>query len=358
LKKSGVGDDVSKKAAELSALGASKGGTARAARLSADERRRIAQQAAKARWGEEIHFAPYPGEIVIGDIVIPCAVLEDETRVLSQAAVLRALGRNPEKSLRAYGEDAEVRPPFVAADNLQEFITDDLRETLNPIRYRVAGDRQNNPSWGYQARLLPLICGVYIQAWKNGKLHNTQEDVAKAAGVLLQGLAHVGIEALVDEATGYQDVRQKNALAKILEAYIDKVLQPWVQTFPTDFYKELFRLRNLDWPKGSVQRPRYFGALTNDIVYRRLAPGVLEELKRVQDRDDSGRPKHKLFQRLTTNVGYPKLREHLGSVVTLMKLSRNWGEFHILLDRIHPKYGETMPLPFDDDIRDDIGTGL
>lgn len=163
---------------------------------------RIAQNAAKARWGGAIHFAPYPGVIEIGDISIPCAVLVDETRILSQVAVLRALGRNPEKSLRAHGEEAEVRPPFLAANNLQEFITDELRELLVPIRYRVAMDKQNNPSWCYRAALLPTICGVYMQAWRAGKLHKNQEDIAKFAGVLLEGLALVGIEALVDEATG------------------------------------------------------------------------------------------------------------------------------------------------------------
>jgi hypothetical protein len=91
-------------------------------------------------------------------------------------------------------------------------------------------------------------------------------------------------------------------------------LQPWVRTFPADYYRQIFRLRDLEYPKLLVKRPRYFGTLTNDIVYRRLAPGVLAELKRVQLKDDEGRPKHKLFQRLTTNRGYPQPREHLGSV--------------------------------------------
>lgn len=73
-------------------------------------------------------------------------------------------------------------------------------------------------------------------------------------------------------------------------------------------------------------------------MYKRLAPGVLEELKRVQERDESGRPRHKLFQRLTLNVGYPALREHLGSVVTLMKVSKDWNDFRVKIDRIHPRY--------------------
>ena len=174
----------------------------------------------------------------------------------------------------------------------------------------------------------------------------------------MRGLAHVGIIALVDEATGYQEVRAKDALARILEAFIAKELQAWVHTFPDDFYREIFRLRGLEFPKDRVKRPKYFGILTNDIVYKRLAPGVLEELKRVTPRSDRGYPKHKLFQRLTSNVGYPKLREHLGSVVTMMKLSQEWGDFLEKLDRIHPRYGDQLPLPFDYDGERDDGRGL
>jgi hypothetical protein len=179
-------------------------------------------------------------------------------------------------------------------------------------------------------------------------LRKSQTPASDAAEILVRGLARTGIIALVDEVTGYQEVRAKNDLAKILEAYVAKELQPWVQTFPTDYYREMFRLRGLEFPHSTVRRPQYFGSLTNDIVYKRLAPGVLEELKRVQVRSASGRPKHKLFQKLTTNIGYPKLREHMGSVVTLMKLSKNWDDFRLKLDQIHPRIGDTIPLPLDD----------
>lgn len=159
----------------------------------------------------------------------------------------------------------------------------------------------------------------------------------------------MGIISLVDEATGYQDIRASDALARILEAFIASELQPYVQTFPTDFYRELFRLRGLSYPNSPVQRPQYFGHLTNDIVYKRLAPSVLEELKKVQLKNEAGRPRHKLFQRLTNNIGYPKLREHLGSVVMLMKLCKDWDEFKYQLDRFHPRFGDTMMLPFSDE---------
>jgi len=76
---------------------------------------------------------------------------------------------------------------------------------------------------------------------------------------LVRGVARVGIIALVDEATGYQRERAKDALARILDAFMAKELQPWLRTFPTDFYQEMFRLRGLEYPSGTVQRPRYSG---------------------------------------------------------------------------------------------------
>jgi hypothetical protein len=56
-------------------------------------------------------------------------------------------------------------------------------------------------------------------------------------------------------------------------------------------------------------------------------------------------------------AGYPKLREHLGSVVTIMKLSRDWQDFTIKLDQIHPRVGDTIPLHLDD-YQPDNGKGL
>jgi hypothetical protein len=83
---------------------------------------------------------------------------------------------------------------------------------------------------------------------------------------------------------------------------------------------------------------------------------VLEGLKRVKA--EEGKPRDKLFQRLTSNIGYPKLREHLGSVGVIMKLSNDWGDFIEKLDRLHPRYGETIQLPFEYEREKDDGKGL
>ena len=64
-------------------------------------------------------------------------------------------------------------------------------------------------------------------------LQKQQEHVAKQAEILVRGFARIGIIALVDEATGYQRDREKDALAKILQAWVAKEIQAWVQTFPS-----------------------------------------------------------------------------------------------------------------------------
>lgn len=237
---------------------------------------------------------------------------------------------------------------------LARFVTDEVLERCRPIIFRLRGSR----AVGYRAEVLPEICEILLRANDANPLPYNQQPTVARAEILVRGLARVGIIAMVDEATGYQEVRARDALAQILELFIAKELQAYVRTFPDDFYRHIFRLRGLDYPDSTVQRPKYFGHITNDIVYKRLAPGVLEELQRVNPRDESGRRKSKYFQHLTTNHGYPKLREHLGSVVTLMKLSTSWSDFMLKLDHIHPRIGDTLPLPFDELTGPDTGLGL
>lgn len=327
-------------------IGRAKGGYARAEALSPRKRQEIARHAAAARWSGEIKTATHGSAdhpLRIGDIEIPCYVLEDERRVVVQSGMIAALGMTKGGSSHRGGTRLAK---FVTSRTLGPFASELVRQgTQEPILFRTPS---GNTALGFEATILADICDAVLAARKDGKLQKQQEHIADRAEILVRGFARVGIVALVDEATGFQRDRAKDALAKILEAFIAKELQPYLRTFPGDYYGEMFRLRGLQYPKDLVKRPQYFGMLTNDIVYKRLAPGVLDELKRVTPKLESGRHRDKLFQRLTANVGYPKLREHLGSIVTMMKLSDNWHEFMTKLDRLHPRYGDQMQLPFDD----------
>jgi hypothetical protein len=336
---------------EVTPTGRARGGEARARKLSAQERQNIAKRAASARWETddlpEAVASSGDTPLRIADVELDAYVLEDGTRVLSQAGFLRALGRNKRAATRSL-----TVPPMLQGAAFEPFLTPEILEASQPVSFRAPNRKRAN---GYRAELLPRVCELYLKARDAGTLAPNQRPIAVKAEILMRAFATLGIVALVDEATGYQEMRARNALTTILEAFVAKELQPWLKTFPDSYYREMFRLRGLSYPNGTVQRPQYFGHLTNDIVYRRLAPGVLQELNDVAEKTDGGRPRHRLFQRLTNNVGYPKLREHLGSVVAIMKLSNDWNEFKTKLDQIHPRYGDTMTLPFD---WDDNGRGL
>jgi hypothetical protein len=230
---------------------------------------------------------------------------------------------------------------FTAGDRLKPYVSKHLSEvTENPIRFKTLAGLL---AYGYEARVLADLCEAVLAARKAGVLQKQQEHIAAQCEILMRGFARVGIDALVDEATGYQDVRDRNALAKILEAYVAKEIQDYMETFPPNFYKEMFRLRKIPYT-GQVKRPQYIGCLTNDLVYARLAPGVLDELRQKNPVVvEKGRRKDKHYKWLTENVGYRELVKHLDSVVSLMKASDSWDQFKKMLDRAKPKLTE-LPL--------------
>jgi len=283
--------------------------------------------------------AMYDGELHIGKAVISCAVLEDGTRVLSQRGFAKALGASKPGSMtrRAAGH----LPVFLAAKNLKPFVDDELTAAAKPIPYQPKAG--GGKALGVNAEALPKICEVWLKARDENALTKSQLHLAEGADLLIRGLAHVGIIALVDEATGFQDDRTKKALAEILEQYLAKELQKWVKTFPNEYYKEMFRLRGWPYNEKSTKRAPLVGKLTNNIVYDRLAPTIRTELEKKNPKLPSGKRKHKHFQHLSENSGHPKLREHLASVTTLMKVASNWRKFMDMLNRALPKYGN-LPL--------------
>ena len=137
-------------------------------------------------------------------------------------------------------------------------------------------------------------------------------------------------------------IREGNALAKILEKFIAKELQPWTLTFPNKFYEEICRLRGWD-DILSVRRPSVVGRITNDVVYERLAPGVLVELREKNPVLPEGYRAQRHHQWLTPDLGHPKLRQHLADVMLLMKISPSWNVFKRHLDMACPKPGEKPP---------------
>lgn len=322
------------------------GGIKRAESLSSDERKRIASDAAKTRWKDlaDLPNAEYKGEVVIGDIRIPCAVLEDGRRVLSEHGITTALGSRSgaSKRIKKVSEsDGAPLPIFLAPGQLKGLISSELMD--GPLKEITYKDGQRKVT-GYSAEILPTVCDIWLKARELGALQKQQLQRAFKAEILMRGLAHVGIIALVDEATGYQAVRERQALQHILEAFIAKELQPWVKTFPDEFYDHLFRLRGWERNKIGTKKPGVVAFYTVNLIYERLAPGVLEELKKKAPRAENGKRKHKLFQNLTPEIGHPKLKEHISNVLTLQRVSEDWGTFMKMMDKALPKFCDGKQL--------------
>jgi P63C domain-containing protein len=294
--------------------------------------------------------ATHRGELKIGNAVLDAAVLEDGTRVLSRAGFIRAIGRKGKaKGGRQY--DAEFKVPvFLTASNLKPFITEDLDKNSEPLLYkpitRAGRLASGRPIYGYRANFLPQVCGVFLDAKDAGVLLPNQEHIAEQCKILLRGFATVGITALVDEATGYQEVRDRQALQAILDKFLRKEFAAWAKRFPDEFYEQMFRLRGWQWRGMRVNRPSVVGNYTKDLVYQRLAPGILEELERKNPKDDKGYRKSKHHQWLTEDIGHPALSQHLHATMALMRSATTWDQFYRAMQRAFPKQNTTMLLDF------------
>lgn len=323
--------------------GKAKGGKARAEKLSPEERSEIGRKGASARWhgSDDIQKASHYGAIKITpDVEIPCAVLKDGTRLISERGIIKALGGKRGGShwqRKKSGTDGADLPIYLSAKNIIPFINDELRTALNNrIPYKTP--KGGAISYGLEATLLPQVCDVWLKARDEDRLLRSQIKMSIAADMLMRSFAKVGIIALVDEATGYQDERQQDALQKLLAIYLTEEKLRWAKMFPNEFYKELFRLRGWAYNPLDQRKPKIVGKLTNEVIYEKLPPGVLKKLRElnpVKNRKTYRRGAAH-FQYLSADVGQPDLRDHFLQVLPLMRVSDTWRGFIKLLNRAMP----------------------
>lgn len=70
----------------------------------------------------------------------------------------------------------------------------------------------------------------------------------------------------------------------------------------------MFRLRGWQWRGMKVNRPQVVAKYTNDFVWDRLAPGLLDELRRRSPKGERGARSTKFHQYLTEDIGHPQLQ--------------------------------------------------
>lgn len=296
------------------------------------KRREICKKAGNERWHPSTPLAPYNGTLKLGDYEIPCDVLEDGTRLLRRKEFIKAMGK-----ARPSGEDTrraqeDNLPIFATANNLTPYLTQEMRLASPEIIYRLPNGQKVN---GFPSRSLPDACEVYLKARDAGVLQKQQIIIANHCEIMLRAFARVGLDALIDEVTGYEHVRDRNALQKLLEKYVYDEVREWTKRFPDDFFQHAYKIHGWQYPRlTGKNHPQYLGKFINKYIYDKMPPGVLEELKKKNPTNENGNRQHRHHQFLTEDIGNEKLKEQLNVVTTIMKISDDMNEFKKLIERV------------------------
>ena len=324
------------------------GGRARAAKLTKEERSEIARLGGLAKKAKmldaKLPIATHKGVLKIGDLQIPCFVLEDGRRVISGRGMTAAIG------MKGRGQGvARISSLKV----INTFENNSLSVAIkSPIQFTGGSPKVGIPSDGFEATVLQDLCEALLQA-RDADLLTTEAErrYIQFADMLIRSFARVGIVALVDEATGFQSDRPADALERYLEKLISRELAAWVKKFPDEFYENIYKLKGWPWPGMGKNRYSVVGNYTRDLVFERLAPGLLPELEKKTPKDEKGNRPNKLHQWLTKDIGDPMLAQHMHTLVMFQRLAiangHSWQRFVKTVDQVLPKRGSTLELPLD-----------
>lgn len=329
-------------ARELSKLGAKKGGRARASVMTAEERSEQARAAAQARWrkrkSEEAPVEATEEESLVADVVpitedmplphsllkgtlpmagveLECHVLSDGRRVFTQREIVRILSGQTNGDLGRYLSRNQLYSPGSIDNEI--------------IRFKIPGT--GGPANGYEATLLIQICELYLDARDQNRLHPSQEKLARVAETVIRACAKVGIIALIDEATGFQEVRKKNALRLKLQAFISEDMQEWARMFPEEFWLELARLEGTRYSPRN--RPLRWGKYVMMFVYDAIDEDIGKKLREINPHPQHRRNHHQWLK----DFGREKVNNHIQQVIAIMKLCDDMPEFRRKFDRVYSK---------------------
>lgn len=346
----------------------SKGGIARRDALTAEQRSEIARKASLARWakadvipapsndGEKpVQITINPEDIVEADVTnlpvakyrgylnivgmdVPCYVLSNGQRVIGRTSATEVLtGIKGGGALEKY-LSVRALEPFVNMHLVLERMLAFRLPEVEGLERAVKG---------LPADLFIDICQGFVTALeayhqpesRHPKLTARQAEMALKAGMFLAACAKVGLDALIDEATGYQYERDEDALQVKLRAYLTDEMRKWEKTFPDELWQEFARLTG--W-KGSVtKRPKYWGKLVMELVYEYLDQDVAEWLK-----ENAPTPRHgqNYHQWLSAQFGLKKLVEHIWMLIGISKTCENMTELRDRMAELNGKIPVQMRM--------------
>lgn len=304
------------------------GAVARAAALTPARRKEIAVKAAATRWGEKQMQATHKGNFKDDfGFDVDCYVLNDEakTAVISQTGMGQAIGLN------ARGHSIRK---FVSGRVMAEFVSTEIREKLeNPIKFqwRLGGTGSLMADvHGYDVTLLIDICKAILAADETGRLTERQQPMARQARIILNASAKAGIKGLVYALSGYDATREEVIAA--FKTYVRDEAREYEKEFPPQLYAEWYRLYKL--PKPERNRPWKFRHLTVEHVYKPLANSRGKVLDLTRRARESSGERHKRLHQFLSEVGVKALRNQLGQLLGIARVSSSKDEYETFVQRL------------------------
>ena len=204
------------------------------------------------------------GVLKFGGIDVDCYVLEDGRRVISARGIQQGIGAAGSKNLPRLVRRLPPRFSHLNEAPVLEFT----------IQTGGAGIVAN----GYDRNFFVDLCDAYADTFAAGELHVQQEGIARTCIAVIRSLAKVGIDALIDEATGYQKVRANDYLQRLFEHSLREEATKWQLTFPKSLARALAPLWGVSYTDGPHPRElqRAYGQIYNFV----LGDDVAAELRR------------------------------------------------------------------------------
>jgi hypothetical protein len=151
---------------------------------------------------------------------------------------------------------------------------------------------------------------------------------------------------LVDEATGYRQQQEIQALRAILADYVSEALRHWLPRFPDEFFQQMYRLYHWHYQSDLVDRARYIGRFIHTWIHEQLPLEIIEALTQGKNLlDEKGSGLYKLLPFVSEPTGIPDLDKQLTMLIVLMRISADKHELEFHLESAfmqHPQ--EKQPL--------------
>ena len=289
---------------------------------------------------EKILKATHTGELVIGEIIVPCHVLNNanKDRVISGRGMQNCLGFSKVSSGLALTN-------FVSS-KLAHFLPEETLSKLSkPIKFQRIGSGGSAPeTYANYATILIDISDAIIQANRAGLLSEHQQKHAIRAEIIIVSVAKVGIIALVDEATGYIEDKEKFEYRELFKEFIREQAAQYEKQFPDEFYDIFYKIYGYPRSAKKNQHPPFFAKLTRKYIYEPLAGsnGVILEMLDEKNPvlvtiSGAKKRKYKLFQFLE-KIGKDSLQQHMWQLIGIGKASPNKTIFKRNFNRTFSKH--------------------